>query len=116
MYKNKIENGEKIVRPLIGVQITELSNNYYLYQSGIMVDKSIKEGIVVVSVQNDTPASTAGLKAGDVITSLGDTKVTSVSTFRSALYKYNVGDKVKMKYIRGTEEKEVTIHLNKESE
>ena len=111
----KIEKGEKIVRPLIGVQITELSNTYYLYQSGIMIDKSIKEGIVVVSVQNDTPASVAGIKSGDVITELGGKKITSVSEFRSALYKYNVGDKVKMKYVRGTDEKEVTIHLNKES-
>lgn len=111
----KIEKGEKIVRPLVGVTMSELSNTYYLYRNGIMVDPSIKEGVVVVTVQSGSPADAIGLKAGDVITEFGGKKVTSISGFRSTLYKYNVGDKVEMKYIRGTKQQTVTIHLNKES-
>ena len=111
----KIENGEKIVRPYVGVTLSELSNAYYLYRNGIDIDSSIKEGVVIVSVEKDSPASDIGLKSGDVVTEFGGKKITSISAFRSILYKYNVGDKVEMKYIRGKNTKTVTIHLNKES-
>lgn len=110
---NKLEKGEKIARPLIGIEMVELDNVYALYKSGINIDKSITTGIVVVNIQNDTPASTGGLQKGDVITEIDGTKIDTAATFRFQLYKYSVGDKVKVKFYRGKDVKEVTISLTK---
>ncbi len=112
----KLEKGEKIVRPMFGISMIEVDNVYTLYRNNIEVPKDIKEGIVIASVENDTPAKEAGLQKGDIIIKLDNTNIDSVATFRYTLYKYSVGDKVKVKFYRGKEEKEVTITLNKESE
>ncbi len=111
----KLEKGEAIKRPLVGIEMTDVQNTYLLYKSGIMIDDSIEEGVVVVTVQDGSPAKDAGFESGDVIVEFGDEKVTSLATFRHALYQYSVGDKVKVKYFRGKDLKETTIHLTKEA-
>jgi serine protease Do len=45
----------------------------------------VKEGVLVRSVIKDTPAAKAGIKAGDVILKVNDTKVTSPGDLSSAL-------------------------------
>ena len=45
----------------------------------------VKEGVLVRSVMKDTPASKAGLKAGDVIVKVGDSKVSTPNEITSAL-------------------------------
>lgn len=111
----KLEKGEKIVRPLIGIEMVDVTNVYSLYYNKIDVDKSITHGIAVVNVQSDTPASKANLQKGDVIVEINGTKIDSLAKFRFTLYKYSIGDKVKVKYYRGKDIKEVTITLDKEA-
>ena len=110
-----LEQGKEIVRPKLGVEFTDLSNSYLLYRSGIMIDKDIDQGIVVVSVSKGTPASDAGLQTGDVITEMDGTEVESTSHFRYLLYKHKVGDTVTIKYIRNGNTEEVKLHLNQEA-
>ncbi len=110
-----LEQGKEIVRPKLGVEFTDLSNSYLLYRSGIMIDKDIDQGIVVVSVSKGTPASDAGLQTGDVITEMDGTEVKSTSHFRYLLYKHKVGDTVTIKYIRNGNTEEVKLHLNQEA-
>ncbi len=45
----------------------------------------VKDGVLVRSVMKETPASKAGLKAGDVIVKVGDTKVSTANEVTSAL-------------------------------
>lgn len=111
----KLEKGEKIVRPLIGVEMIDASNTYSLYYNQIMLDKSITSGVAIVGVQNDTPASKAGFQKGDVIVEIDGTKIDSLAKFRYTLYKYSIGDKIKVKYYRGKDLKEVTVTLDKEA-
>jgi serine protease Do len=54
----------------LGVAVTELSPQLAGYFG-------VKDGVLVASVTEDSPASRAGLKAGDVITSVGGTTVGS---------------------------------------
>lgn len=111
----KLEKGEKIVRPLIGIEMVEASNTYALYYNQLSIDKSITSGVVVVGVQNDTPASKASLQRGDVLVEIDGTKIDSLAKFRFTLYKYSIGDKVKIKYYRGKDLKEVTVTLDKQA-
>jgi serine protease Do len=45
----------------------------------------VKDGVLIRSVMKDTPASKAGLKAGDVIVKVGDSKVSTPNEVTSAL-------------------------------
>lgn len=95
--------------------MSEIDNTYLLYKSGIIIDKSVTSGVVVVGVQKDTPAAAASLEKGDVVAEIDGTKIDSVARLRYTLYKYSVGDKIKVKYYRGKDLKEVTVTLNKAS-
>ncbi|MGE7437362.1 S1C family serine protease [Kitasatospora sp. NPDC001175] len=57
------------------------------------------------------PADQAGLKAGDVITKLGDHPIDSSPTLVSEIWTYKPGDKVSVEYIRDGKTAKTTITL-----
>ena len=115
-YVDTLKKGEKIKRPLMGVQILDLTNKYTLYRYGINVDSSIKSGIILVKVSSGDPAGNAGLKDGDIITKINGNAVKTVSEFKYELYKYSVGDTVEVTYIRDKKEATVKVKLDKSNE
>jgi len=110
---DKLEKGEKIPRPLLGVQFIDVENTWELYRAGITIDASIKYGAVIAAVMNNTPAEVAGLKMRDVILKIGDTELKNQAYLRYGLYKYNIGDTVKITYQRGSEIKTIDVKLDK---
>lgn len=108
-----LEQGKKIERPLFGAQLFDADKSYYLRNYSIDIDKDIKEGTIVVKVENNSPASNSGLQAGDIITKIDDKKVENTAHFRYLLYKHHVGDKIKVTYNRLGQEKIVEITLDK---
>lgn len=115
-YVDTLEKGETIQRPMMGVQIIDLTNKYVLYRYGINVDDSIESGVMLMEVSNGYPAADAGLKDGDVITEINGEKVSTTSEFKYELYKHSVGDTIEVTYIRGGKEKKTNVTLNKNSE
>lgn len=113
---NKLEKDGEIKRPALGVQMVDLASISSQYQSQLKLPSSITTGIVIAKVQDGFPAATAGLKKYDVITSLGDTKVTSSTELQTALYKYNIGDSIKVTYYRNGKEQTTTIKLDRSSD
>lgn len=77
----------------------------------IKLSDSIKQGAVVVDVSKDSVADAAGLKKGDVITKLDDYEISDYEYLKYYLYRYNVGDKVKITYIRNGKENTTTVTL-----
>ncbi len=59
-----------------------------------------KDGVLISSVTNASPASHAGLKAGDVITAIDGRDVKSASDVRYALNDKRAGDQVKVTIVR----------------
>ncbi|MFD8593845.1 S1C family serine protease [Kitasatospora sp. NPDC059646] len=57
-------------------------------------------GAAIVSVTNGGPAASAGLQAGDVITKINDTPITSPPALTTALASFSPGDKVTVGYQR----------------
>ena len=83
-----IKNG-KISRPSLGISMIDLSRvTTDQQQSVLKLPSSITKGVVIMDVQSGSNAQTAGLEQYDVITKLGDTKITNTSSLKSALYKY----------------------------
>lgn len=97
---DRLEKGEEIKRPVLGVTLTDVSNSYTLYQNNIYLKEDITEGVAVIDVAKNSVAATAGLQKGDVILEIGDVKIKDNGHFRFVLYKYNINDKVKVKYYR----------------
>lgn len=114
-YVDTLEKGKAIERPLVGVQILDLTNKYALYRYGINVDSSIKAGVILVKVNSGYPASDGGLKDGDIITKIDGNNITTVSEFKYELYKHNIGDTIEVTYYRNGKENKTTLKLDKTS-
>jgi putative serine protease PepD len=65
----------------------------------------------VVSVRSGTPASKAGLRAGDVIVSIDGTKVSSADELRSAISAHKPGERVSVTYVRSGKRHTVSVTL-----
>jgi hypothetical protein len=68
-------------------------------------------GLALSGVSKDGPADKAGLKAGDVIVKLGDTKITNIDDFDAALRTYKAGDKVPVVVKRDGKDVTLTVTL-----
>ena len=95
-----IISGKKINRPYLGVSIYD-SNSYFNNNSGVYVE----------SVEKNGAADKAGIKSGDKILKVNDVEITNTSYFRYQLYKYNIGDKIKITIVRNGIEKTLTVTL-----
>lgn len=108
-----IKNG-KISRPSLGISMIDLSRvTTDQQQSVLKLPSSITKGVVIMDVQSGSNAQTAGLEQYDVITKLGNTKITNTSSLKSALYKYKVGDTTKVTYYRDGQSHTATLKLAK---
>lgn len=110
---NKLESDGKVSRPALGIRMVDLSDLSTNDSSQLNLPSSVTGGVVVYSVQSGMPAAAAGLKAGDVITKVGDTSVTSSTDLQSALYSHNVNDTVKVTYYRDGKSHTANIKLDK---
>ena len=100
---SKLEKGEVIDRPLIGVSTYDSTNT--------LLTNNTDGGIVVGSVQNGSDAEVAGIEQGDIITKFDGKKVKSSAHLKFLLYKHNIGDSIKLTIVRGGKEKELTLKL-----
>ena len=111
-YATQLRNGGKIERPFLGVSMLNSSDTYNLSRYRISVPENV-EGAVIVETQAKSPADSAGLKTGDIITKIEDYDVSSVSRLKYYLYKYNPGDTVKISYVRNGKTETTSVKLEK---
>ena len=109
-YTTKIENGEEIVRPFLGVAMIDLTDLYNLYLNGIAIPENVN-GVVIAKVSDSSPAEKAGFQKGDIVYKIGDEEVTSIAEMRYELYKYKPGDTVKISYVRNEKSNTVNVKL-----
>lgn len=110
-YAAVLEKGENVVRPYFGIGMSDVTNSYYLWQSGISIPSGVDSGVVVLEVASGSPASEANLKKGDIITELGGEGIHSIAEFRYELFKHSPGEIVEVKYIRSGKEKTTKVKL-----
>lgn len=106
-YAERIESGEKIERPYLGVTMYNLSNIIG------QVRTSLTSGVYIDKVEAKSPADNAGLQSGDIIVKIDDTDVNTLAFLKYQLYKHKVGDKINVSFYRGEELKTITINLDK---
>ena len=111
-YVKYLEEGKEISRPALGVSMINATDRYKLYYYRINVSSNVDSGVVIANIQNNAPADKAGLKIGDVITKIDDKKVENISKLRYYLYKYSIGDKITITYMRDGKEKTTQVTLS----
>ncbi len=103
-----LESNGKVTRPVLGVTMTSVEGAEY---NGVTISDKITSGAVVTDVSSGSTADDAKLKKGDVITKLDDYNIKDYKYLKYYLYRYRVGDKVKITYIRDGKEKTVEVTL-----
>jgi 2-alkenal reductase len=68
-------------------------------------------GIYITEVTANSPASAAGLQAGDIITQIGDESLDETHSYLNTLFNYQPGDQVTLTVVRSGEVFEVQITL-----
>lgn len=71
------------------------------------------EGAKVEEVNEESPATKAGFKKGDIITAVNDTKIVDPETLYNAIGKFKPEEKVSISIIRETKKMELTATLGK---
>jgi putative serine protease PepD len=87
--------GQKVATPFIGITIEDAANG----------------GAQIGKITANSPAATAGLQAGDVITAIDSTPVTSVSDLVNAVSADAVGQKVTLTITRGDSSQTIPVTL-----
>ena len=84
------------------------------YTAEILDRMGYPAGVVVYSVDEDSPADKAGIEAGDIITKLNDVEVSSYAAMVSERNKYGAGDTITVTIFRGgrTTTVEVTLAVS----
>lgn len=100
---NLIENGYVKGRASLGVSLTVASNNPFSEENGGQ--------IYIAQVIEGKAADKAGLKKGDQILKIGDTKVSAISDVTNYLNAHKAGDEISMTILRNSETKTVDITL-----
>ena len=80
-----------------------------------VVDDSFQAaGVAVVEVKNGGAADKAGIEAGDVITKVGETKITTITSLSEALAADKPGGKVSVTFTRDGDAKTVDVTLGEQ--
>lgn len=108
---NQLEESGKVIRPALGVQMIDLARlSSSQLQTAGLEDSDLTSGVLIISTQTGLPAD-GKLERYDVITAIDGETIETTSDLQSALYKYNIGDSIKVTYYRDGQEKTVTIEL-----
>ncbi|MDP1676533.1 MAG: PDZ domain-containing protein [Bacteroidota bacterium] len=70
------------------------------------------KGVLVKEVEKDENAATAGIKAGDVITKVGDEVIKDIGDVRDAIADLEEGDKVNIELIRKGKKTTVSLEIS----
>jgi serine protease Do len=95
--------------PMLGVEAESLGSQLAVYFS-------VKEGVLVRSVLDNTPAQKAGVKAGDVITKVDGMAVTTPSELSTAVRTANAKKTYAIELVRDRKPVTVTVNVEDRSE
>src|SRR6188768_337036 len=91
-------------------------NMYHVDENRAMlgvVTEEVEGGVKVTEITDESAAKKAGIKEGDIITKIGDTKIEDPDELSEAVRKHKPGEKVTVTLLRDKKEQKVTAELGK---
>ena len=109
----QVISGSKTEYPYLGISMLNVTSalSYPQYNSYLQQNK-ISQGVIVIDVEKNSSADNAGIKTNDIILSIDNDDVENLAFLRYKLYKYNVGDTIKLKVLRDGKEKTISVKLS----
>lgn len=113
---NQLVKNGKVSRPALGVAVVDLSNISSSDQSSTLkLPSSVTEGVVIASVESDSPLKNTDIKKYDVITKVNGKKISDVATLKEVLYKHKLGDTISIEYYHEGNKKTANVKLTLEA-
>ncbi len=112
-----IEEEGRLIKPFLGVRYFMLTPDS-AEEAGLDIDEGayLADDAEENPVVADSPAESAGLQAGDVITHIDDNEVTRNNNLATVLSQYRAGEEIELRYVRDGEEYRVEIELDEAPE
>ena len=93
-------------RPYIGISFQPINPNI-----AARYNLSAQWGVYITKVADGSPASTAGLQQGDIITQVGKVTLDETHSYVNALFAFNPGDQINLTVTRNGKDVQVQITL-----
>lgn len=101
----------RVDHPYLGIQMAELSpelrNRINQSDTGVRVNQD--QGVVIVGVQQNSPAARAGVRPGDVIVSMSGTAIQTSQQVQKLVEATNVGNVLQMTISRNGQQRNVSV-------
>lgn len=109
LITEQLEKSGKVMRPALGVQLVSVNTlDSDTVQSQLNFNG--KQGVVIRSVESNTPAAQAGLEKYDIITKINGQEIKDVASVRKYLFeKTKIGDTIKVTYYRDGKERTANV-------
>ncbi len=108
VLRDLIEKG-KVTRGWLGVVIQNLDPSL-----AKQFDVDVTEGVLISDVQDDSPAKEAGFERGDIVIEYDGRKIADINELRNKVAQTEVGKKTKVKVLRGSKEKTLTVKIGEQ--
>ncbi|CAH2714207.1 hypothetical protein BACCIP111895_01368 [Neobacillus rhizosphaerae] len=103
---NQLIKAGKVDRPYLGVGLADLDQVPQVYWQNL--PNNVKQGVLVMNIDPNSTASSAGFQPKDIIVSMNGTKIANSSELRKYLYsKVKTGDEIKFEVYR--DGKQITL-------
>lgn len=109
---NKLVNTGEFTAATLGVYAYDKNVIPYI-NSELGSNYKLENGIYVTAVIRNSPADKAQMKVGDVIIQVDGKELSKMSELRTYIYEKNVGDSIRIKYVRNNKEFQEDIILKK---
>ncbi|MDE5764660.1 MAG: trypsin-like peptidase domain-containing protein [Ruminococcus sp.] len=95
-------------KPQLGIScqdVTETISNMY----------NMPVGVYIVEISENSAASKAGLKTGDIITAVNDVEITTADELNAQKNLHKAGEEITIKYVRNGEEMTASVKLDEQT-
>lgn len=107
----QIIDGEVITYPHIGISMTDFASAYFTQYYNLIRNSGLENGVIVIDVEEGSPAAEGGLRANDIITAINGEEVINVAYLKYYLYQYAVGETVTITVQRDGELQDLNVTL-----
>jgi S1-C subfamily serine protease len=108
---DQISRHGRVVRPWLGISGMDV-NKFVARRYNLPVE----QGVLLAEVLNEGPARDAGLRVGDIVAKIGDSKVEGMKDLVGALSHLTIGDEVSVQFVRNGTSYETKLRLRETPE
>jgi serine protease Do len=108
---DQITRHGRVVRPWLGISGTDV-NKFVARRYNLAVD----HGVLLAEVLGEGPARDAGLRVGDIVVKMGESKVDGMKGLVGSLSRLAIGDEVSVEFVRNGTTYETKLRLRETPE